>query len=104
MEISSTASFVLIEKLKALKVNFRHWNRESFGRVEERKKLALKTMAQWDAVESQRVLSIAEEEKVKAHEEFKRWAFMEELSWRKKSREIWSKEEDKKHRLFPYNG
>ena len=45
MEISSTASFVLIKKLKALKVNFRHWNRESFGRVEERKKLALKTMA-----------------------------------------------------------
>ena len=92
MEISGTTSFLMMEKLKPLKVNLRHWNRESFGRVEERNKLALKTVAQCDAVESQRVLSIEEKEKkVKAFEEFKRWVFMEELSWRQKSREIWLK-------------
>ena len=70
-----------MEKLKALKRNLRSWNKEVFRRVEERKKETLKTIAHWDSVEAQRPLSLDEMEvKVKASEDFKRWALMEKMS------------------------
>ena len=40
---------------------------------------------------------------MKAIYDFKRWALMEEMSLRHKSREIWLKEGDKKH-VFSYDG
>ena len=36
-----TSSFVLVEKLKALKHKLKSWNKEVFGRVEDRKKTTL---------------------------------------------------------------
>ena len=64
--------------------------------MEERKKATLKTLAHWDNVETQRPLCLDEmEEKVKASDDFKRWALLKEMSWRQKSREIWLKEGDK---------
>ena len=41
-EIRGTSSYVLTKKLKALKAHLRSWNKNSFGRVEEKKKEALK--------------------------------------------------------------
>ena len=73
-------SYVLIEKLKALKLKLKLWNKEVFGRVEERKKSALKKVDYWDAIEAQRPLSLSEmEEKVAAIEDFKSWVLWKKL-------------------------
>ena len=37
LEYSGSSSYVLMEKLKALKFRLRNWNKDVFGRVEERK-------------------------------------------------------------------
>ena len=92
---------MLTKKLKGLKCNLKSWNKEVFGRVEEGKKATLKTLAHWDNAETQHSLCLDEmEAKVKAIYDFKRWALMEEMSLRHKSREIWLKEGDKKHAFF----
>ena len=63
---------MLMERLKALKVKLKSWNKQVFVRVEERKRAALKKLAYWDEVEAQRTLSLNEKEaKVNAMEDFK---------------------------------
>lgn len=47
----------LWRNLKFLRPHIRGWNREMFGRVENRKKTALRKLNHWDDVEIQRVLN-----------------------------------------------
>ena len=76
------------EKLKALKIKLKGWNKEVFGRVETRKNQALNNMAQWDTIGAIRPLTQSElDRKIVELEEFKRWALLEEIMWRQKSRE-----------------
>ena len=85
IEVRGLGSYVLTEKLKAIKVKLKDWNREVFGRVDVGKNLALKKVVYWDAVEAQRPLFLNEyEEKVAALESFKSWASLEETFWREK--------------------
>ena len=51
------SSFREAEKLKALKLKLKNWNKEIFGRSKERKIQALKKVAFWDTLGAQRPLT-----------------------------------------------
>ena len=66
-----------------------------FGRVETRKNQALKNIVQWDTIGVVRTVTQSEiDRKTIKLEKFKRWALLEEIMWRQKSRENWLKECD----------
>ena len=82
-EVRGTESFVLTEKLKALKTKLKIWNKTSFGNLKVEKKEALKKVKAWDALEERNPLTLRERElKVEAVNDFKRWALLEEVHWR----------------------
>ena len=58
VRFNGSASFILAEKLKFLKAKLKEGNRNTFGRVEYRKNLALEQMEYWDAKEKISRLSL----------------------------------------------
>lgn len=73
-------SFILMQKLKILKDHFKRWNKEVFGRVEDRKRAALRKIAFSYKVEKQRTLNErGMEDKTEALEDLKNWVVMEEI-------------------------
>ena len=56
--------------------------------METNKKDALRRVSYWDDLEKERDMNLVEAEgRVNARAYFKRWALVEEISWRQKSRE-----------------
>ena len=101
LKFHDSFSYILAAKLKALKGILKSWNIEVFGKVEVKKKEALRRVSFWDDLEKQRELVLEErEERLKAKEEFKSWAVLEEISWRHKSRDFWLKEGDRNTGYF----
>ena len=81
------------KKLKELKMLLKAWNRDSFGRLEVNKKLALSQVESWDHEDEIRTLIEEESEARKeAKESFKKWFWLEEIHRRQKSKELWLKE------------
>ena len=77
-ELSGMSSFRVVEKLEALKLKLKNWNKEIFGRVEKRKIPALQKVAFWDTLGAQRPLTQDElGKKAEEVEDFKKWALME---------------------------
>jgi hypothetical protein len=74
-------SFVLASELKALKIDFKKWNREVFGNVEWKKKILLEELCVFEVLEEERALGF--EEKMKKAwivSELERSTLMEEVN------------------------
>ncbi|RVW54468.1 hypothetical protein CK203_068454 [Vitis vinifera] len=70
---SGSYSFVLSEKLKALKVKLKNWNKEVFGKMGVNLRMALDKVSFWDDQERQRALNKQElEARKEVREEFKK--------------------------------
>ena len=67
-----------------------------FGNVAFHKAEALREISLWDSLENSRFLSLEKVQRRQgAKENYRKWALMEEISWRQKSRELCLKEGNK---------
>ena len=98
---AGSPSFILAQKLKALKADLKKWNREEFGDLAFRKKNLLSELMGLDAREE--LVGLSNEEQLhrlqlKGHIE--QLASLEEISWRQKSRALFVKEGDNNTKFF----
>ena len=98
---SFSFSFVLAEKLKALKGILKIWNKDVFGKVKVKKSDALSRINHWDVKEKDNLLTLEEtEERNLAREDYKYWSLLEEALWRQKYRGRLLKEGDRNTCFF----
>lgn len=90
---SGSPSFVLVQKLKALKSDIQQWNREDFGDINHKKDELMGSIQELDRVEDFRPLFAKERSlKTQAKSEVEKLLLLEEISWRQESRVLWLRE------------
>lgn len=78
IQLRGCCSFILAEKLKALKSFLKIWNKEVFGNVSSRKDFALNQVMFWDSMEGTRPSSIEKQiARQLVREEYKKWVLLE---------------------------
>ena len=98
---SGMPSFVLCQKLKALKEDLKRWNKQVFGDVGIKRQQLECELQSLDDKEGTSFLS--PEKRIQSEEcrvELEKVALLEEVSWRQKSRVLCLKEGDNNTRLF----
>ena len=94
-------SFVLAQKLKALKKDLKKWNKEEFGNLAFKKKYLLSELLGLDAKEELLGLSNVEESRqTQVKGDIAALVALEETFWRQKSRALYVKEGDNNTRFF----
>jgi hypothetical protein len=100
-KLFDTPCYVLANKLKLLKLDLKHWNKEVFRNVEEMKKSLLEEIQVLDGLEEERLF--VEKQRVrraKAKVDLENVVLMQEISWWQKSRGTWIKEGNHNTRFF----
>ena len=90
---AGSPSFILAQKLKALKADLKKWNREEFGDLAFRKKNMLTELMGLDVREE--LVGLSNEEQIcrlQLKRDIEQLASLEETSWRQKSRALYVKE------------
>jgi len=89
---TGSPNFVLISKLRALKIKLKEWSKSTQGNLGTQKQLVLTQLADLEEIQEYRMLQ--EEEVVSRMtliNEFEEIAKKEEIAWRQRSRVTWLK-------------